>query len=149
MRKTVLTKFRWTPRSFVAVRESLNGTKLPVSGGGSGATAIGGTADMQARRGSAGETWGRGPGPNESFERYIWSSETLHRPVVGWFRDDLADKARVSSATVKKFEAQDSDAKLSTVQKCRRALESAGVEFIEPIDGKGPGVRLKKDGKRK
>jgi hypothetical protein len=64
-------------------------------------------------------------------------------PATTWPR------ARVSPATVKKFEAQDSDAKLSTVHKWRRALESAGVEFIEPADGKGPGVRLKKDCKRK
>jgi hypothetical protein len=43
-------------------------TSTEVSGGGSGVTAIGGTADMQARRVSAGETWGRGPRRNESFE---------------------------------------------------------------------------------
>jgi hypothetical protein len=34
--------------------------------------------------------------------------------------------------------------------KWQRALEAAGVEFIYAADGKGPGVRLKKDerGKR-
>ena len=38
-----------------------------------------------------------------------------------------------------------------TVQKWRRALEAAGVEFIDSSEDKGPGVRLRavKEGKRK
>ena len=72
------------------------------------------------------------------------------RALVGWSREELADKAGVSAETVKRFEFRGSDPKLGTVNKWRRALEIAGVEFIDPADGKGPGVRLKKDerGKR-
>jgi hypothetical protein len=35
------------------------------------------------------------------------------------------------------------------VQKWRLALEAADVEFIDPANGKGSGVRWKKDERRK
>jgi predicted transcriptional regulator len=68
------------------------------------------------------------------------------RALVGWSREMLADKADVSAETVKRFEFRGSDPKLSTLNKWRRALEQAGVEFID--DGAhsyegGPGVRLR------
>ena len=58
----------------------------------------------------------------------------------------LAKEADVSAETVKRFEFRGSDPKLSTLNKLRRALEQAGVEFIDDgahsYDG-GPGVRLR------
>ncbi|BGE85195.1 hypothetical protein Ms3S1_16310 [Methylosinus sp. 3S-1] len=44
--------------------------------------------------------------------------------------------------TVNRFEAGQ-DARMSSVEKMRTALESAGVEFIAE-NGGGPGVRLRK-----
>jgi hypothetical protein len=44
---------------------------------------------------------------------------------------------------VKNFEFRGSDPKLGTVQKWRRALEAAGVQFIDADDTGGPGVRLR------
>jgi transcriptional regulator with XRE-family HTH domain len=69
------------------------------------------------------------------------------RALVGWSRNELAAKSSVSSETVKRFEFRGSDPKLSTLNKWRRALEIAGVEFIDEgsrsEDG-GPGVRFRK-----
>jgi hypothetical protein len=42
------------------------------------------------------------------------------------------------------FETRGTDPKRSTMLKWRRALEAAGIEFLEPTDdGKGEGVRFK------
>jgi transcriptional regulator with XRE-family HTH domain len=71
------------------------------------------------------------------------------RALVDWSRDDLATKSDVSPNTVWGFEQGRSDPKLSTLNKWRRALEVAGVEFIEPSAGKGPGVRLASDKDRR
>jgi transcriptional regulator with XRE-family HTH domain len=71
------------------------------------------------------------------------------RALLGWSREDLADKSEVGAETVKNFELRGSDPKLGTVNKWRRALEQAGVTFLEESETDGPGVRLKKQrGKR-
>jgi transcriptional regulator with XRE-family HTH domain len=59
---------------------------------------------------------------------------------------DLAKKSGVFSNTIRNFEHGVSDPKLSTLHKWRRALEAAGVEFIDPdakSDEGGAGVRLR------
>lgn len=68
------------------------------------------------------------------------------RSLVGWTRDDLARKSGVAAVTVKGFELLGADSKISTLNKLRRALETAGVEFIDDgakSDDGGPGVRLR------
>jgi transcriptional regulator with XRE-family HTH domain len=75
------------------------------------------------------------------------------RALVDWTREDLAAKSGVSRNTVKGFERDGTDPKLSTLHKWRRALEAAGVEFIDDghkSDDGGPGVRMSKStrGKR-
>jgi transcriptional regulator with XRE-family HTH domain len=58
----------------------------------------------------------------------------------------LAKKSGVFANTIKNFESGISDPKLSTLSKWRRALEAAGVEFIDDgakSDEGGPGVRLR------
>jgi hypothetical protein len=55
----------------------------------------------------------------------------------------------VPAVTIKGYELLSADSKVSTVQKIRRALESAGIEFIDATGGKGPGVRYAKDGESK
>lgn len=68
------------------------------------------------------------------------------RALVKWSREDLADKAGVAAVTIKGFELLGADSKISTLNKLRRALEAAGVEFIDDgahsFEG-GPGVRLR------
>jgi transcriptional regulator with XRE-family HTH domain len=64
------------------------------------------------------------------------------RALIDWSRDDLAKKSGVSANTVKGFERGGSDPKLSTLHKWRRALEAAGVQFLDEGPDAGPGVRL-------
>ena len=66
------------------------------------------------------------------------------RGLLGWSQSELASHAGLSLPTVKRLEASfgprvSSDART----KLQRALEAAGVEFIDE-NGGGPGVRLKK-----
>lgn len=65
------------------------------------------------------------------------------RSLVGWTRDDLAEKSGVFANTIKNFESGNSDPKLSTLHKLRGALAAAGVIFIDPDEKDGPGVRLR------
>lgn len=67
------------------------------------------------------------------------------RALVKWSREDLAEKSGVAAITIKGFELG-ADSKISTLTKLRRALEAAGVAFIEDggkSDEGGPGVRLR------
>jgi transcriptional regulator with XRE-family HTH domain len=66
----------------------------------------------------------------------------MARAAVGWGVRELAEKAGVTANTVTRIE-NGADAKQSTIDALRSALEAAGVEFI-PENGSGAGVRLKK-----
>jgi len=70
------------------------------------------------------------------------------RALVGYSRDDLAKKSGVGAGTIKDFELGGSDPKQGTVLKWQRALEAAGVKFIDADDREGEGVRLKTAKKR-
>ena len=66
------------------------------------------------------------------------------RGLLGWSQSKLAERAGLSLPTVKRVEANlgirvSGEART----KLRRALEAAGVEFIDE-NGGGPGVRLRK-----
>jgi len=65
------------------------------------------------------------------------------RALVGWSREDLAKKSGVGAPTIKDFELNGSDPRQGTVHKWQRALEAAGVRFINEDDQDGPGVRLR------
>jgi transcriptional regulator with XRE-family HTH domain len=66
----------------------------------------------------------------------------MGRAALNWSTLDLAKKAGVGGNTVNRFEAGQ-DARVSSVDKMRAALEAAGVEFIAE-NGGGAGVRLRK-----
>ena len=65
----------------------------------------------------------------------------MARAALGWGVRDLAVYAGVTANTVSRFE-NGADALGSTLRKIQRALEDAGIEFIDE-NGGGPGVRLK------
>jgi transcriptional regulator with XRE-family HTH domain len=78
------------------------------------------------------------------------------RALLDWTRDDLAEKSGVAAVTSIGFEHGRTDPKVSTLYKWKRALEAAGVRFIDADEnGDGPGVRLRgekqivKEGKRR
>jgi transcriptional regulator with XRE-family HTH domain len=69
------------------------------------------------------------------------------RALVKWSREDLAEESGVAAVTIKGFELLGADSKISTLNKLRRALEAAGIEFIDDgarsDAGLGAGVRLR------
>jgi transcriptional regulator with XRE-family HTH domain len=66
----------------------------------------------------------------------------MARVAAGWSRQKLAKASKTSADTITDFEVRGSNPKLLTVMAWRRALEKAGIVFIEPDDQMGPGVRL-------
>jgi transcriptional regulator with XRE-family HTH domain len=64
------------------------------------------------------------------------------RGLLNWSRDDLAKASGVPKPTVRGFELG-ADSRNSTLLKIRRALESAGVEFLDEDEARGVGVRLR------
>jgi transcriptional regulator with XRE-family HTH domain len=71
------------------------------------------------------------------------------RELLGWKQTDLSEASGLSIVTVRRLEARQGalSGRGETIDAIRAALEAAGVEFI-PENGSGPGVRLKKQGKK-
>jgi transcriptional regulator with XRE-family HTH domain len=65
------------------------------------------------------------------------------RGLIGWSQQELAVRAGVGIMTVHQLEKDGSQPRRATLEVVQRALESAGVEFIEE-NGGGAGVRLRK-----
>jgi ribosome-binding protein aMBF1 (putative translation factor) len=67
------------------------------------------------------------------------------RAVLGWSAEDLARASAVSLRTIRRAELSDVHTNMTVAneQAVRRALEAAGVEFLDE-NGGGPGVRLRK-----
>jgi hypothetical protein len=65
------------------------------------------------------------------------------RALLRWSADDLARAASLGLATIRRAELTDAETSMTTANDLavRRALETAGVEFINE-NGGGPGVRL-------
>jgi hypothetical protein len=72
------------------------------------------------------------------------------RALVRWSAAQLADASALGANTVRRAEVSDGETPLTTAndQAIRRALEAAGVEFIDE-NGGGPGVRLRKPTRQK
>lgn len=70
------------------------------------------------------------------------------RALLDWSQQDLADRAKVGIVTVRQLEAGAHEPRRATLEVVRRALEEAGIEFIDE-NGGGAGVRLRKPGQPK
>ena len=72
------------------------------------------------------------------------------RALIRWTADQLAAASFLSVATVRRAELKESETVLTAANDSaiRRALEAAGVEFID-ANGGGPGVRLRKPPQKK
>lgn len=64
------------------------------------------------------------------------------RSLIGWEQQQLAQESGVAISTVRRLEALGGGicARHRTIQKIRKAFESAGIEFIGDPN---PGVRLR------
>jgi transcriptional regulator with XRE-family HTH domain len=67
------------------------------------------------------------------------------RALLRWSAEDLARETALSVTTIRRAELADKETSMTTANDLavRRALEAAGVEFIDE-NGGGPGVRLRK-----
>ncbi len=67
------------------------------------------------------------------------------RALVRWRAEDLARQSAVGVATIRRAELAEEATSMTAPNDLavRRALETAGVEFIDE-NGGGPGVRLRK-----
>jgi hypothetical protein len=67
------------------------------------------------------------------------------RALIRWSALDLAEASKVGVATIRRVEVVDGEIPITLANEAalRRALEAAGVEFIDE-NGGGPGVRLNK-----
>jgi transcriptional regulator with XRE-family HTH domain len=65
--------------------------------------------------------------------------------LLDWTQADLAIAAEVGAVTIRQFERGVSQPRRAIVAALRRALEEAGVRFIDR--GGGPGVRLVEGGR--
>ena len=72
------------------------------------------------------------------------------RSLIRWSAEDLARESSLSVATIRRAELADGETSMTAANNLavRRALEAAGVEFIEE-NGGGPGVRLRKRHQKK
>jgi hypothetical protein len=67
------------------------------------------------------------------------------RALIRWSAIDLARQSSVGVTTIRRAELAEQDTTMTAANNVaiRRALEGAGVEFIDE-NGGGPGVRLQK-----
>ena len=68
--------------------------------------------------------------------------------MLGWSAVELAKRAGVSSATIKKYEAQAGIPNANTLILCavKSVLESTGIEFTgDPLVNPGVTLRIKRD----
>ena len=66
------------------------------------------------------------------------------RALLRWSAEDLARESLLSVATIRRAELSEKETSMTAANDLavRRALEAAGVEFIDE-EGGGPGVRLR------
>jgi transcriptional regulator with XRE-family HTH domain len=72
------------------------------------------------------------------------------RALLKWSAQELAQHSSLGVNTIRRAEAEDHATSLTIANDLaiRRALESAGIEFIDE-NGGGPGVRLRKRHQKK
>ena len=68
------------------------------------------------------------------------------RGLLAISQTELSQRAKVGIATVKRIERTNEDLRVTveTLLRIQRALESAGIIFIDQDDTIGPGFRLKR-----
>src|SRR6476646_10203090 len=86
------------------------------------------------------------PGSSTMAAKGLSSSQIrAARALLRWSADDLARESALGLNTIKRAELAEDKTSLTVANDLavRRALETAGVEFIDE-NGGGPGVRLRK-----
>jgi ribosome-binding protein aMBF1 (putative translation factor) len=79
------------------------------------------------------------------FEPLTSAQIRAARALLRWSANDLARETAIGVATIRRAELTETETSMTAANDSavRRALEHAGVEFIDE-NGGGPGVRLRK-----
>jgi hypothetical protein len=89
---------------------------------------------------------------NESRKKSGLTSSQIRaaRALIRWTAEDLSRRSAVSLRTIRRAELAERDTSMTSANDLavRRALEAAGVEFIDE-NGGGAGVRLRHRSRRK
>ena len=82
----------------------------------------------------------------QSLDGFVLSGAQVRaaRALLRWSSEELAQRAKLGTATIKRAEAHDGPVTSTTanIQAMRNAFEKAGLEFI-PENGGGAGVRFR------
>ena len=80
-----------------------------------------------------------------SYGRLTSAQIRAARALLRWSAEDLARESALGVTTIRRAELAEDETSMTTANDLavRRALEAAGVEFIDE-NGGGPGVRLKR-----
>jgi hypothetical protein len=72
------------------------------------------------------------------------------RALLRWSAEDLARKSELGVTTIRRAELREQETSMTVANDLavRRALETAGIDFIDE-NGGGPGVRLRRTSKEK
>ncbi len=62
--------------------------------------------------------------------------------MLGWSQGQLAEAAQVAKKTIADFERESAKPRPRTIAAFQRALEAAGIEFM---NSDAPGLRLRKE----
>ncbi|WP_045213400.1 helix-turn-helix domain-containing protein [Desulfonatronovibrio magnus] len=65
------------------------------------------------------------------------------RALLRWSQKDLSEKSGVSLRAVNKFESEECDPRLSTVNAMQHALQNEGIIFVTEMDRVGVFLRFK------
>jgi transcriptional regulator with XRE-family HTH domain len=72
------------------------------------------------------------------------SQSRAARALINWSQPQLAEASGVSVSTIRDFETGKRTPIGNNLAALQRALESAGIIFVDE-NGEGPGVRLRKN----
>lgn len=67
----------------------------------------------------------------------------MGRAALKWSLQDLAEASKVHRNTINNFENEKYAGSPDALAAIQKALERAGIEFLDEADG-GPGIRLRK-----
>ena len=83
---------------------------------------------------------------NKAIKSLTSAQMRAARGLIRWSAEDLARETALSVTTIRRAELTEGETSMTTANDLavRRALEAAGVMFIDENGGAGPGVRLRK-----
>jgi hypothetical protein len=91
------------------------------------------------------ETYHMGVFSQMTFKHLTSAQIRAARALLRWSAEDLARESAIGVTTIRRAEITQAETSMTAANDLavRRALENAGVEFIDE-NGGGPGVRLRK-----